>query len=81
MGGPGAPGTIGRGSETQVWLAISNDPLALQSGRHFHHRRLRETHPAVADPVVRDGLLAACYELTGQAITDSTGTTHARESR
>lgn len=32
MGGPGAPGTIGRGSETQVWLATSNDPFALQSG-------------------------------------------------
>jgi len=80
MGGPGAPGTIGSGSETQAWLATSNDPLALQSGRHFHHRRLRETHPAVADPVVQDGLLAACYELTGEAITDTTGTTHARES-
>src|SRR3954447_7336314 len=81
MGGPTAPGEIGPGAETQVWLATSYDPLALQSGRHFHHRRLRDTHPAVADPVVQDGLLAACYELTGQAITDSTGTTHARQSR
>jgi len=72
MGGPGAPGEIGPGAETQVWLATSDDPVALQSGRHFHHRRLRETHPAVADPVVQDGLLAACHELTGQAITDST---------
>jgi NAD(P)-dependent dehydrogenase (short-subunit alcohol dehydrogenase family) len=78
MGGPGAPGEIGPGAETQVWLATSNDPLALQSGRHFHHQRLRETHPAVADPAVQDGLLAACYELTGQAIRDSMGTTHAR---
>jgi NAD(P)-dependent dehydrogenase (short-subunit alcohol dehydrogenase family) len=67
MGGPGAPGEIGPGAETQVWLATSNDPLALQSGRHFHHRRLRETHPAVTDSVVQDGLLAACHELTGQA--------------
>jgi hypothetical protein len=64
--------------DTQVWLATSNDPLALQSGRHFYHRRPRETHPAVVDPVVQDGLLAACYGLTGLAITDSTGTTHAR---
>jgi hypothetical protein len=76
--GTGAPAEIGPGAETQVWLATSYDPLVLQSGRHFHHRRLRETHPAVADPVVQDGLLAACYELSGQAITDSTGTTHAR---
>jgi hypothetical protein len=80
-GGPGARGEIGPGAGTQVWLATSNDPLALHSGRHFHHRRLRETHPAVADPVVQDGLLAGCYELTGQAITDSTPTTHVRESR
>jgi NAD(P)-dependent dehydrogenase (short-subunit alcohol dehydrogenase family) len=68
MGGPGAPGAIGPGAETQVWLATSNDELARQSGHHFYHRRLRETHPAVTDPVVQDGLLASCYELTGEAI-------------
>ncbi len=78
MGGPGAPGEIGPGAETQVWLATSDDPLARQSGRHFYHTKLRETHSAVADPVVQDGLLAACYELTGEAITDSTGTMHGR---
>jgi hypothetical protein len=76
MGGRGAPGEIGPGAETQVWLATSSDPLAQQSGRHFYHRRPSETHPAVADPVVQDGLLAACCELTGQAITDSSGTAH-----
>jgi NAD(P)-dependent dehydrogenase (short-subunit alcohol dehydrogenase family) len=73
MGGPGAPGEIGPGAETQVWLATSGDPLARQSGRHFYHRRPHETHPAVADPVVQDGLLAACYELTGQVIIESSG--------
>ncbi len=74
-GGRGAPGEIGPGAETQVWLATSNDPLARQSG-HFYHRRPCETHPAVAERVVQDGLLAACCELTGQAITGSTGTPH-----
>jgi NAD(P)-dependent dehydrogenase (short-subunit alcohol dehydrogenase family) len=68
MGGPGAPGEIGPGADTQVWLATSNEPLALQSGGHFYHRRLRETHPAVADPAVQEGLLAACHELTGAVI-------------
>jgi NAD(P)-dependent dehydrogenase (short-subunit alcohol dehydrogenase family) len=77
MGGPGAPGEIGAGAETQVWLATSSEPIATQSGRHFYHRRPGATHPAVADPVVQDGLLAACYELTGQVITDSTGKAHA----
>jgi NAD(P)-dependent dehydrogenase (short-subunit alcohol dehydrogenase family) len=69
MGGSGAPGEIGPGAETQVWLASSDDPLARQSGRHFYHRAPRETHPAVADRAVQDGLLAACCELTGEAIT------------
>jgi NAD(P)-dependent dehydrogenase (short-subunit alcohol dehydrogenase family) len=81
MGGPSAPGEIGPGAETQVWLATGTDPLALQSGRHFHHRALRATHPAVADPAVQDGLLAACHELTGEAINDSTPATQDRHSR
>jgi NAD(P)-dependent dehydrogenase (short-subunit alcohol dehydrogenase family) len=74
MGGRGAPGEIGPGAETQVWLATSSEQLARQSGHHFYHRRPRETHPAVGDPIVQDGLLAACYELTGDVITDSTVT-------
>jgi NAD(P)-dependent dehydrogenase (short-subunit alcohol dehydrogenase family) len=81
MGGPAAPGEIGAGAETQVWLATSSDPLATQSGRHFYHRRPREAHPAVADPVVQDGLLAACYELTGEVIPDSAGTAHSERRR
>jgi NAD(P)-dependent dehydrogenase (short-subunit alcohol dehydrogenase family) len=79
MGGSGAPGELGPGADTQVWLATSNDPLALQSGRHFHHRKLRDTHPAVADPDVQDGLLAACHQLTGEALTDSARTTDAHQ--
>ena len=78
MGGQGAPGEIGPGAETQVWLATSSDPLARQSGGHFYHRKLRETHPAVADPVVQDGLLAACHELTGERITASPRDSSAR---
>ena len=69
MGGPGAPGEIGPGADTQVWLATSDNPLALQSGLHFYHRTPHETHPAVADPSVQDGLLAVCHELAGEAIT------------
>jgi NAD(P)-dependent dehydrogenase (short-subunit alcohol dehydrogenase family) len=50
MGGPAAPGEIGPGADTQVWLATSDDPVALQSGRYFRHRRPFETHPAVTGP-------------------------------
>jgi NAD(P)-dependent dehydrogenase (short-subunit alcohol dehydrogenase family) len=70
MGGPTAPGEIGPGAETQAWLAVSEDPLALRSGGHFHHRQLRQTHPAVSEHAVQDGLLAACGGLTGLALPE-----------
>ena len=38
--------------------------------------RVGEVSPAVADRAVQDGLLGACYELTGEAIPDSTRTKH-----
>jgi hypothetical protein len=41
MGGPGAPDDITQGAETQVWLAVSDDPRALVSGRYFHHEQIR----------------------------------------
>jgi NAD(P)-dependent dehydrogenase (short-subunit alcohol dehydrogenase family) len=68
MGGPGAPGELGPGAETQAWLAVSDDELALRSGGHFHHRQPQQAHPAVSDHAVQDGLLAACHTLTGQAL-------------
>jgi NAD(P)-dependent dehydrogenase (short-subunit alcohol dehydrogenase family) len=68
MGGPTAPGEIGPAAETQAWLAVSDDPRALQSGRHFHHRQLRHTHPKVSDHAVQEGLLAGCHGLTDQAL-------------
>jgi NAD(P)-dependent dehydrogenase (short-subunit alcohol dehydrogenase family) len=68
MGGPAAPGRIGPGVETQAWLATSDDPLALRSGRHLYHRQLAQTHPAVSDHALQDGLLAACHGLTGHEL-------------
>ncbi len=68
MGGPGAPDDLEQGAETQVWLAVGEDPAARVSGRYFYHRRPRQTHPAASDPEVQEGLLRACQELTGAAI-------------
>ena len=68
MCGPGAPGEIGPGADTQVWLATSDEAVALWSGPHFHHRRPVDTHPAVTDPRIQEALLAACRDLTGQAL-------------
>jgi len=62
MGGRGAPGDLAQGSETQVWLATTDDPV---TGTYFYHRRPHRTHPAATDPAVQDAFLAACEELTG----------------
>src|SRR5215475_12077355 len=67
MGGPGAPDDINQGAETQVWLAVSDDPQATVSGRYFYHKRLRDAHPAASDVAVQNGLLRACEQLTGVA--------------
>ena len=68
MGGPSAPDDLALGAVTQVWLAASEEPDALISGRYLFHQRPRETHPAVADEEVQERLLAACQELTGTAL-------------
>jgi NAD(P)-dependent dehydrogenase (short-subunit alcohol dehydrogenase family) len=65
MGGRGAPDDLGRGSETQAWLAVSEDPDAMVSGAYFHHKKRQASHPAAGDMTIQDRLLAACEELTG----------------
>jgi NAD(P)-dependent dehydrogenase (short-subunit alcohol dehydrogenase family) len=73
MGGRAAPGEIGPGADTQAWLAVSDDSLALRSGSHFHHRQLQPTNPAVSDHALQAGLLAACESLTGAALPHAQG--------
>ncbi|TMC11125.1 MAG: SDR family NAD(P)-dependent oxidoreductase [Chloroflexi bacterium] len=65
MGGPSAPGDLEQGAATQVWLAVSEEPGAKVTGRHFHHMRTRPAHPTASDVTVQDALLAACEQLTG----------------
>jgi NAD(P)-dependent dehydrogenase (short-subunit alcohol dehydrogenase family) len=65
MGGPGAPDDLAQGSETQAWLAVSDERAAAVSGRYFYHKRRRDTHPAATDIDVQNGLLDACEQLTG----------------
>src|SRR5260370_32932954 len=69
MGGRGAPRDFDRGSETQAWLAVSNDAGAVVSGAYFYHEKQQESDPAARDVTVQDRLLAACEELTGTPIT------------
>jgi hypothetical protein len=65
MGGPGAPTDVRTGAETQVWLAASDDPDALRSGRYLRHMRQLEIPDQAADLTIQDGLLDALEKLSG----------------
>ena len=65
MGGAGAPDSLEKGFETQVWLAVSNDAGATVSGRYFHHKRQADFLPAAKDMAVQERLLAAFEKVTG----------------
>ncbi len=65
MGGPGAPGNLQKGYETQVWLAVSNDEEAKVSGHYFHHKKQKHHVPEAADANVQKKFLRLCEEITG----------------
>jgi NAD(P)-dependent dehydrogenase (short-subunit alcohol dehydrogenase family) len=72
MGGPGAPDDLEQGSETQVWLAVGQDPAAMVSGAYFYHKRRQDVHRAARGVALQEGLLAACEELTGTPMASAT---------
>jgi NAD(P)-dependent dehydrogenase (short-subunit alcohol dehydrogenase family) len=68
MGGDDAPGELPEGADTQVWLATSDEPAALVTGRYFYQRRERRANPAAYREDLQDGLIAACAKLTGVSL-------------
>jgi len=68
MGGAGAPDDLEEGYQTQVWLATSNDPDAMVSGRYFHHQKQARYNRTADDMSMQDKLLAECARLTGVKI-------------
>jgi NAD(P)-dependent dehydrogenase (short-subunit alcohol dehydrogenase family) len=68
MGGAGAPDDLQAGGETQAWLAVSDDPAAIATGRLFYHLRPIDASPAASDVDVQDRLLDACRTLTGESL-------------
>ena len=68
MGGAGAPDPLHLGAETQVWLATSDDPGALESGRYVKRREEQVPNPAVRDAAARAALIAELERLTGIAL-------------
>jgi NAD(P)-dependent dehydrogenase (short-subunit alcohol dehydrogenase family) len=65
MGGPGAPDDLGQGHLTQAWLAASDAPEALVSGRYFYHMHQRKADPAVYDTTRQEHLLGICQQISG----------------
>jgi NAD(P)-dependent dehydrogenase (short-subunit alcohol dehydrogenase family) len=65
LGGAGATGELPVGADTQVWLATSDEPDAMVTGRYFKWRRELRANPAAYDAELQDSLLAACGALTG----------------
>ena len=71
MGGAGAPVDIATGQKTQTWLAVSDDPAALVSGRYWHHMREQEPAGEAMDPAFQDTLIDRLRELTGVTLPRS----------
>jgi NAD(P)-dependent dehydrogenase (short-subunit alcohol dehydrogenase family) len=69
MGGPHAPDNLPEGAETQVWLATSDEPAALVTGRYLKRRQDLRANPAAYDVGLQDRLLDLCAGLSGVTIT------------
>ena len=65
MGGPGAPDDLQKGFETQVWLATSDDPRAMVSGRYFFHKKETRYNHEADDVELQDRFMSLCAEITG----------------
>src|ERR1700748_1622165 len=59
MGGAGAPGDIDQAHQTQVWLAVSDEPAARVTGQYFYHMRPRPVNPEAYDETLQDRLVEA----------------------
>lgn len=68
MGGLGAPVDLETGQRNQAWLAVSDDPAAIVSGRYWHHLRQEQPAGEAADPRFQDQLIARLGEMTGIAL-------------
>jgi NAD(P)-dependent dehydrogenase (short-subunit alcohol dehydrogenase family) len=65
MGGKGAPDDLKKGFDTQVWLAVSNDPAAEVSGKYFFHQKQSRNNRESDDETAQDQLLELYAALTG----------------
>jgi NAD(P)-dependent dehydrogenase (short-subunit alcohol dehydrogenase family) len=71
MGGAGAPDSLEKGFETQVWLAVSNEAGAKVSGCYFYHKRQAHYLSAARDATVQKKFLALCGKISGVYFDDN----------
>jgi NAD(P)-dependent dehydrogenase (short-subunit alcohol dehydrogenase family) len=64
MGGAGAPDDLQKGFETQVWLAVSEDPQAKVSGRYFYHQKESPYSSLADDTALQDKYLKECEKIS-----------------
>ncbi|MGH6672042.1 MAG: SDR family NAD(P)-dependent oxidoreductase [Xanthobacteraceae bacterium] len=69
MGGASAPGDVETGAATQAWLAVSDEPEALMTGRYFYHRKEQRANPIAERIDLQDRLLGYCAELSGVTLS------------
>ena len=62
MGGKGAPDDLRQGAETQVWLATSNEPDALVTGKYFYHKKEQAPHSDVHNTSKQEELIELLSE-------------------
>jgi NAD(P)-dependent dehydrogenase (short-subunit alcohol dehydrogenase family) len=65
MGGTGAPDNLGKGFQTQAWLAVSNDDEAKVTGRYFYHKKEKHYLLEASDINVQQRFLALCEKISG----------------
>ena len=64
MGGPGASDDINQAHLTQSWLAVSDEPQALVTGRNFYHMARQKTNADSFDSALQNRLIALCAQLS-----------------
>ena len=65
MGGRIAPVDLDTGQRTQTWLAVSDEPSAMVSGRYWHNLRQEQPASEVANVDFQEALIGQLQQLTG----------------
>jgi NAD(P)-dependent dehydrogenase (short-subunit alcohol dehydrogenase family) len=68
MGGAGAPDDLVQGHVTQVWLAVSDDRRAKDTGRYWYHQQTQAPARVTNDPAFHEALTDELGRLTGVAL-------------